>query len=439
VVEVGERKKIGFLLLLYGLLLLYSSLMPYDFAWDTSGIRDRLTTALDHWPLGAAPISGSDALANILAYVPLGLFAVTAGAVSGRTVRTFVGIVPVALAISATVELLQLLLPSRTPSVCDVVMNVGGAAAGGMLAAMVGRRAWESLRDLARCWYADRPVALAAAVLVVMLVADGVAPCRPTLDVSTVWENVKASTVSLPAGLARHAWHHWIVQRVGVYAALSALLAAACARDGRPGRFIGAILASAIALAVECVKLVIVSRSFNIANVAAAAAGAVAGWLLGAALSGLNRRGQLALAWRAILAYLIYTAWQPFVLDLGGRAISQKIPRGAAWLPLIDYATSGRAADVNNFVLSLALPGALAFAGRLGGRLRDEPGFFATPSVAAVTTGALGLLLELGQLAIVSRVPSITDVLCFAVGGALGAWLAGRVNGRLAPPGEEGA
>jgi len=41
----------------------------------------------------------------------------------------------------------------------------------------------------------------------------------------------------------------------------------------------------------------------------------------------------------------------------------------------------------------------------------------------AVTVAvAIGLILELAQFLLPPRVPSITDVACFALGGAIGAW-----------------
>jgi len=45
---------------------------------------------------------------------------------------------------------------------------------------------------------------------------------------------------------------------------------------------------------------------------------------------------------------------------------------------------------------------------------------------AALAAGVLGLALELGQFFLPARVPSATDVFCFALGGAIGAWVSVR-------------
>ena len=190
-------------------------------------------------------------------------------------------------------------------------------------------------------------------------------------------------------------------------------------------------LIPAFAAAIETLKLLIASRSFNLANVAASGCGALVGLALGAMLAGLSVRGQIGLAKRSILAYLVYAAWQPFVLSVGRRSMASHIPRGPEWLPLYHYAAGGRPADVQNFLGSLVLAAALAFVGRLAELHEERSGLWSTPISAAVTAGAIGLVLELGQFAVVTREPTITDVLCFAVGGAMGAWLAGHLRNPL--------
>ncbi len=431
--EARDRRILIFLCGIYALLILYSSLLPYDFQWGQENASGRLDSALDYWPVGTIQPSRTDMISNVLAYLPLGFLAVTAGALGGRRRPgiAMLAVLPAALAVSLTVEALQLLSPSRVPSIADVAMNVGGAAIGGALAALFGRRLWLGLAGGARRWRGDRPVALVAVTLMVLLAADAVYPFRPTLDISTVWGNVKASTLSLSTGLDLHPWHHWLVRRVAVYAALSALLAGAQAGSRRPQRLAGAVAATAFAAGIEVLKLLVVSRSFNLANVAAAGCGALVGLALGAMLAGLPVRGQIGLAKRAILAYLIYAAWQPFVLSFGGRSIAGNIPRGPEWLPLYHYAAGGRPADVQNFLGSLVLAAALAFVGRLAEQHDERSGLWSTPVSAAVTAGAIGLVLELGQFAVVTREPTITDVLCFAVGGGMGAWLAGHLRNPL--------
>ena len=430
--ELSDRRIATILCVLYALLIIYSSLMPYDFTLSRREAYDKFSNGMQFWPIGDRHTSKTDLISNVLAYMPVGFLVVTAwsmGAARKRAVGVaLAGIC--AAAMSAAVEAIQTFSPARVASIEDVAMNIGGSLAGAAVAALVGPELWRKLVGAVRRGWVDRPAALVAAALALLLLADAAHPYRPTLDVSEVWGNVKRSVLSVSDGLAVHPWHHWLVRRVGVYAALSALLAAALGGGGRPRRLTGAILAVLLAGSLEGSKVLITSRLFNIANVAASAGGAMVGWLLGAMLTGLRTRGQLVLARRCILCYLIYTAWQPFRFVWG--AAAAKMPSGPEWLPLYHYAAGGRPIDVRNFVVSLVLPAALAFAGRLAERCDGRTGAWSRPAFAAIAAGSIGLALELGQLVIKTREPSVTDVLCFAVGGALGSWLAGRREAAIA-------
>jgi glycopeptide antibiotics resistance protein len=67
-----------------------------------------------------------DVIANVLLFLPFGyLFALA------HPRRGYLLLVAVAAAVSLTAEALQLLGPARFPSATDVVVNTGGAFAGG--------------------------------------------------------------------------------------------------------------------------------------------------------------------------------------------------------------------------------------------------------------------------------------------------------------------
>lgn len=68
-----------------------------------------------------------EAVANVALFVPLGVLLPWA-----RAVRPWTAI-PAGLALSAAIELTQLAMPARFPSVQDVVMNTLGAAVGAAL------------------------------------------------------------------------------------------------------------------------------------------------------------------------------------------------------------------------------------------------------------------------------------------------------------------
>ncbi|MHC4985317.1 MAG: VanZ family protein [Planctomycetota bacterium] len=425
--ELRESRLLWFFLAAFALLLIYSSLMPYDLQWQGDLARQDLQRGLGLGPMRRQAASALDVVSNVLAYMPLGLL--TALAWQAHRRRGRVGAVVVAgivgLVISLAVETLQLLSPSRVADVLDVAMNVLGAAVGGLIGAAVGGGWWVRAQARLQRWAVDRPAALAAAILAILLVADATFPWRPTLDVSEVWRNIKASVVSISDGLAAHPWHHWIARKLGVYAALSALLAAGLSR-GAARRLRAVGLTILFAAAIEGMKIGFTGRVFNLANILTAATGAVVGGVLSALLAGLRPVDQLRLAGRAVLCYAAYAAWQPFLLEPTGSAMAAKVPTGAKWLPLYHYAMGGRPADVRNAAAWLILAAAWMFVARLASRKAWPDASPRGLVSAAVSAGVIGLMLEAGQFMISGRTPSTTDVAIFAIGGLLGAHLAAK-------------
>ena len=119
--------------LIYGLLILYVSLNPFDFDFQ-NGIAA--------WAWVDAPlprfITLFDVSVNILAYIPFGLLLVFA---TYPRWRNFVAL-GIAIGLSAllalSVETLQSWLPTRIPSLMDWWANVFGGLLGGLLAIPLG-------------------------------------------------------------------------------------------------------------------------------------------------------------------------------------------------------------------------------------------------------------------------------------------------------------
>lgn len=92
-----------------------------------------------HRPPQLIPLRGAspwESALNVLFYVPLG---VLLGSVRLRR-RYLLPRILAAVALSAGLETLQLLIPSRQPSVNDVIMNAAGAALGLLFAGRIGGR-----------------------------------------------------------------------------------------------------------------------------------------------------------------------------------------------------------------------------------------------------------------------------------------------------------
>jgi len=110
-------------------LILYGSLYPWEFHARHYG-NNPLWILLHAWPSGLNRYIVWDAVVNITLYVPLGLFGFLA--VSARAPRVARILAPLALgvALSASIEMVQLFDDGRQCSLADVVCNTAGAAAG---------------------------------------------------------------------------------------------------------------------------------------------------------------------------------------------------------------------------------------------------------------------------------------------------------------------
>ncbi|HUT56375.1 MAG TPA: VanZ family protein, partial [Phycisphaerae bacterium] len=227
----------------------------------------------------------------------------------------------------------------------------------------------------------------------------------------------------LRTGFSRNAWHHWLVQRAGVYVVLTILLGASSTRPS-PGKWVrAALLATCFAAVAEAAKPFIISRTANAANVVSSTGGAMMGLVLGRLFEGRwPPRLRSLLTVVPLAAYMVYLEWMPFAFTWDLSRLAEKMPRGAQWLPLYHYAMGGTANDVRLFLRTLLLVGALTYAMALRWRWLGRGTRSLSIMKAAVLAGCFGLILEFGQF-FLERVPSITDVFCFAVGGALGYWV----------------
>jgi len=123
-----------YLLLAYGLLVIYASLHPFS-GWSAAGVDPFafVTAALPRRALRF------DVFSNVLGYVPLGFLAVLA-LYPSRAARAVAAASAGAIALSFLMETLQSYLPSRTPSNVDFAANSAGAIAGALLAALSAER-----------------------------------------------------------------------------------------------------------------------------------------------------------------------------------------------------------------------------------------------------------------------------------------------------------
>jgi len=409
---------------IYGGLLIYASLMPYDFISGVD-INQLLHSQIwKHWPFNLhGRISGSDFVSNLLLYIPLGFLLATRWRFTDLE-RSIIFALTILFCsgLSIGIEILQGLMISRVPSATDWLLNSISGALGATLGVTQGRPLWEqTINWLQRRWQ-SHPLDILTLVFLGLLTADALTPFLPTLLLSQVWRNLKHSHFNLIEGLAQHPWHWWLMNHVLLYMILMLLLA----EWGEPNRrarnkWYPSLLALGVALALEAVKPMIVSRTINLSNIATAAAGAgLAASLepLWAERVSLNRKLELALL--ALLGYGFYLSWSPFNFVWDPELVRRRIPSLRELLPLYHYAMGATLNHIRLFVQGIALKAILIYLLRVRFSWLQRCRFQLI--LAIVFTGALGLLQEGGQMFLPTRMPSMTDVYCCMIGGALGVW-----------------
>lgn len=423
------RRVLTVLSLLYSGMLVYASLMPFDLQPASLTVPD-LRDLWRGWPLDMdARISGSDLVSNLALYIPLGWMATVRFLLNRRGARPLLSLLAAALLcsfLSACIECLQLVSAFRTASAADWLLNTVSGAAGAALAATGGTRLWAGgNRWLRTRWYAH-PLDVASLTLVGLITADALAPYLPTILLKEVWQSLKHSHFSLASGMAEHPWHWWLLTRVLVYSVLVMMLSAWGGRH-RTGHklkrlFLAGAAAAMLALVLEVSKLMIASRVFNTGNVATSWAGCCLGVMAGWGLEGrITARRKVEWSIAALLAYVLYLAWSPFQFTWESERFRSLWPSPVELLPFYHYAMGSELNHARLFIQSVFFQGLLVYL------LRIRFGWFEHSPMgvvlAALAVGTLGLLQEAGQFFLPSRTPSATDIYCFALGGALGAWI----------------
>ena len=294
---------------------------------------------------------------------------------------------------------------------------------GALCGTLRGKILWERVHGWLVNRWRERPLDILTLMVAGLLAADALSPFLPTILLSQVWRNLKNAHFDLFAGLTQHPWHWWLVTRVLVYLMLTCLLATWGGGSKRLcSWWRAALLATALAVGLELLKPLIVSRTLNLANIATSAVGVLAAFGIGPLLAPrLSHRRKLELGLLALLAYGFYLAWTPFNFVLDGDLLRQKLPRPIELLPFYHYAMGASLNHARLFVQTIALTGILVYLLCIRFPSFDDNRLRIVLAVALAAL--LGLLQEGGQMLLPRRTPSMTDVYCFMIGGALGAWI----------------
>ncbi len=370
------------------LLILYGSLYPFRFsALGDTGFWELLRS------LSFQRSSRSDIVANLLLYVPLGLCLMLGWPAGWRRLTSFGWAVGASLALSLTIELLQVHAPARVSSLDDVLLNCAGAAAGALLALLymaLGRSI--RIRGIA----GGRPAPAPLGVVLLWLVFR-LAPFIPSFN----WTQYKAALHPL--------WQNpqFIMTDTFRYA-VGWLVAGYAVRQVWRREFALPALAALVAVAVLG-RIAVVGKTLLAAELIGIGVAAAAGALL--AMTADRRRSAILAA--LLAAVVVVEGLKPFAFSA--------VAHDFSWIPFTSSLSGGL--EVNYAILLekcfwyFSLVWLLARAG-LG--------------ATAATLGITVLLaaIEFVQLWVPGRSAEITDPLLAIVAAVLVALLGTGIYSR---------
>jgi VanZ family protein len=306
--------------------IVFGSLYPFDFRVPPGGVGP-LHTLLGSW---FVPPGRGDAVANILFYLPFGLFAMLSFRHRPRLYRWLLVVIVTGALLSTAMELAQYFDKGRVTSAADVYTNTLGATLGAITGSLFRFNARIPMIDQ----LLSNPV---PTVLIGTWVAYRLFPYEPTIDLHKYWDTLKPLLLS-PTLSSYDLYRHTVI-----WLTVFGLIAAAI-RRGR-----SMVVAISFAAGVLTAKVVIINASLSIAEIA----GAVLALCLRTIFGAIGRRGLVLLA--ALLAgYIVIERLEPFVFLPNGRAFG--------WIPFASF-LSGGSLEINilSFFEKVFLYGSLIF------------------------------------------------------------------------------
>lgn len=406
----------------YLLFIIYGSFFPFHFTADPAAIRENLALAAVSFrdAEGRRNVSLPDLASNVLLGMPLGFLLVAGGfAARSSSRRRAAACGLVGFVVASGVETGQLFVPDRIASIFDVMGQVAGTLAGALAAQGVLDRG-SGLPARLGAVFRARPLLGPLAALLAALAGDALYPYAITLDVSTVWGNVKSSAWWPLDRLGAHPWHALLVDRLLPYAALALLAREVVSR--RPSLPVTAAvggLVLAFAAGLEVTKLFIETRSLQASNILLAAAGALLGIAAAPVIGPPARAGKRWVLVVAGVALVAYHQLRPFDFTRSATAIRDKAAR-IEWAPFASYIMADPQVALFDTGKKLVLGGLLGLILHMPGR-RAGVGW----------TLLLAVLLEIAQLAEVSHQTSLTDVFLLTLGAWVGTLLLDRYHAML--------
>lgn len=195
----GSRRTYALLTVVLTAILIYLELYPFAFRvpHESSGAVRKL---LESW--ADRPARG-DFLANIVAYIPLGLCATLSFARPKSSLGRFLIVVLFGAALSVSFELTQYFVDGRVTSAADIYANTIGMTLGSVAAVICDRNSG----FVFRLNVFERPMAI---FLTLDWLAYRLYPYVPATDIHKFWEAIKPLVISPSAG-SYDIWRHTVI------------------------------------------------------------------------------------------------------------------------------------------------------------------------------------------------------------------------------------
>jgi VanZ family protein len=403
------------LLVLWGVFILYATLLPFDFSASGALIESRLVRMRER-PLKGLGGSLADVISNVLFFMPWGfLLAIWRANRGTRLGRTLLFALLSGAMLSASVEFAQLFAPKRSPSVVDLITNTFGSVVGALIGWVVERWVWPSQSVRLRQALMSRPIKVLSTAVMAGLICAALLPAYDKFGgrgPSASLRNARLVPFGKSSGIPRRA-------KVGLWGAelicwmmCGGLWALAAREGGRGGaRSIGPSIAmsAGLAIAFESVQLIVPGRDVDMSSVVLATVGSAIGATIVAYRSSFDVRRWTAPALGLWGLAVVLAAWNPLRFQWP----APPFMRPERIVPFWSYFGSRTVEDLMD-VISQA--GAFVPLGALLAARSWRRSFLSVILIALAIGGAL----ELGQAFVADRTVDISDALSAAAGAGLG-------------------
>ena len=178
------------ILLLFVVFIVYGSLYPFDFT-----TAPRKAYELDAlYYIDIDPPRWGDLISNVLLFIPFGFLGMAMGSSANHPARQFAILALSGAGLAFGLQVIQIFLPTRIPSLIDALCNILGIFLGGLLFLPLRAITWPSLPTLTRTEYMGFGLIAAWAL-------DNLWPLVPGFDMQTLNEGLKPLIMHPPISI----------------------------------------------------------------------------------------------------------------------------------------------------------------------------------------------------------------------------------------------